>query len=40
MILDRRATDEDIDQATEEIGKRIIRAEERGFEHLGCEKDW
>jgi len=40
MILDRRASDEDIDEATKEIGQRIIEAEERGFELLGCEKDW
>lgn len=34
------ASDEDIRNATEEIRTRMLREEEKGFEHLGVEKDW
>ncbi len=40
MVVNRRATDRELEEATAEIGVRMIRAEERGFEHLGCERDW
>jgi len=34
------ATDEDVQQATEEMRERMLAAEERGFRHLGREPDW
>jgi lysophospholipid acyltransferase (LPLAT)-like uncharacterized protein len=40
IYVDRQADDAEVDRVTEEIQAQIIAAETRGFEHLGCERDW
>lgn len=40
IYVDRRADDDELARVTAEIAERIIAAEEKGFQHLGCERDW
>jgi lysophospholipid acyltransferase (LPLAT)-like uncharacterized protein len=40
LYVERRADDDEIERMTSEIRSRMIAAEEKGFRHLGCEKDW
>lgn len=40
IFVEPDADDEAIREATEEMGRRMIEAEERGFAHLGVERDW
>jgi lysophospholipid acyltransferase (LPLAT)-like uncharacterized protein len=34
------ASEAELGQATEEIRRRMLAAEQRGFDHLGVERDW
>ncbi|MEW6074171.1 MAG: lysophospholipid acyltransferase family protein [Planctomycetota bacterium] len=40
ILVDCRASDAEIDAATERIAARMLEAEELGFHHLGCGRDW
>ena len=40
VSVDRRAGEAELDAAGELIRTRLLAAEERGFEHLGVERDW
>lgn len=40
LRVSARANDEGLARATAELRRRILAAEERGFRHLGAERDW
>ncbi len=40
LYVDRTASDEELDRVTEEVGARMLAAEEQGFRHLGRPPDW
>ena len=40
LYVEPTAGDEEIERLTEEMGRRMMAAEERGFRHLGVAPDW
>ena len=40
LYVEQTAGDAEIERVTEEMGRRMMAAEERGFRHLGVAPDW